>query len=103
MDVVLEYTKVPVTIQSYAKDQSYDKATGNPSEPKDTRHARRRADVTATDSPTSEKITGLNTNDDRTFTLDGKFYLLKEFMPEDICLGKSLKSFGDARREKKMD
>ena len=40
MNDVLDYAKVPVTIQSYAKAQSYSKVTGTPSDPKDTRHAR---------------------------------------------------------------
>ena len=40
MDAVLEYAKVPVTIQYYAKTQSYAKSTGTPSKPKDTRRTR---------------------------------------------------------------
>ena len=37
MDAVLDYAKVSVTIQSYVKTQSYAKATGKSSDPKDTR------------------------------------------------------------------
>ena len=50
MDYVLEYAKVPIVIQSYAKSQSYAKATGNYSELKDTRRSRRRAIAAATAS-----------------------------------------------------
>ena len=39
MGAVLDYTKVPVTIQSYSRDQSNSKATGTPSDPNDTRRA----------------------------------------------------------------
>ena len=72
MDDVLEYAKVPVTIQSYAKDQSYAKETDAHPEPKNTRCAWRRASTTATSS-TSEEVSCLKTNDDGTFTLDGIF------------------------------
>ena len=53
MDAVLEYAKVTVTIQSYAKDKSYAKATGTPSELKDVRHTRHRATTAATASSAS--------------------------------------------------
>ena len=38
MDAVLDYVKVPVIIQFYAKAQSDAKAIGKLSNPKDTRH-----------------------------------------------------------------
>ena len=50
MDDVLDYAKVLVTVQSYAKAQSYVKATGKPSYPKDIRLSWRRAAVEATPS-----------------------------------------------------
>ena len=50
MDAVLEYAKVPITIQYYSKAWSYAKATGTPSEKKVTRCDRRHADVAATAS-----------------------------------------------------
>ena len=53
MDAVLEYAKVPVTIQYYAKSQSYAKETGPPHNQKKTRRARRRAATEATSSFTS--------------------------------------------------
>ena len=37
IEAVLDYAKVSVTIQSYVKTQSYAKATGKSSDPKDTR------------------------------------------------------------------
>ena len=51
MDTVLEYARVPVTIYSYAKYQSYSKATGTPSDPNDIRRSWRRS-VTAYTSST---------------------------------------------------
>ena len=53
VDDILDYAKVPVMIQSYANFQSYAKATGTPSDPKDTRCNRRR-DAAAATSSTSE-------------------------------------------------
>ena len=103
MNSVLKYAKVPVTIQSYAKAQSYAKMTGKPSEPKDTRHSWHHAVVAVTVSYTSYEFPGLNINDDGTFTLYGKFYLLKAFILEDIYLGKLRKFFQDVRRDKKID
>ena len=47
MDAVLEYAKVTVTIQYYAKAKSYAKATGTLSEPKYNRRAWRRAAATS--------------------------------------------------------
>ena len=84
MDAVLEYSKVNITIQSYVKAQSYAKATGTPSEPKDTKWDRSHAATSATVSSTSEEVPGLKTNDDGTFTLDGRFYWFKVFVLEDI-------------------
>ena len=83
MDAVLDNAKVPVTIQSYSKARYYTKATGTPSGIKDTRCARQRSSTAATSS-TSEEVAGLKMNDDGTFTLDGKMYLLKAFVPEEI-------------------
>ena len=37
------------------------------------------------------------------FTLDGKLYPLKAFVPEEIYLGKLPKDFQDALRENNMD
>ena len=82
-----DYAKVTFTIQSYAKSQYYAKATGTPSDPKDTR-------CVAATSSTSEEIAGLKTNDDGTFTLDRKFYRIKEFVQEEIYLGKLSKIYG---------
>ena len=48
MDDVLEYLKVSVIIQSYAKDHYYAKAMGTTSDPKDTRRAWRHAAAAAT-------------------------------------------------------
>ena len=93
MDDVLYYANVPVTIHSYPK------ATGKISDPRDTRHAQRR--ITSADTvSTSEEVSGLKTNDDRTFTLDGGFYPLKSFVPEEIFPGGIYKVFQDVRREK---
>ena len=50
MDTVLEYAKVPVTIHSYANYESYSKATGTPSDPKDIRRAWHRAAAASTSS-----------------------------------------------------
>ena len=101
MDDVLEYARVPVMIQSYTKAQSYAKAMGTPSDKKDNRRDRFRSDAAA-NSSTSEEVTGLKTNYDGTFTLDGKFYPLKAFVPEEIYLGKIPKVFWDAHRERNM-
>ena len=100
MDAILEYSKIPVTIQSYAKSQSYAKVTGTPSDPKDTRSARCRAVVSATSS-TSDEVASLKTNDDGNFKLDGNFYPLKAFVTEEIYLGKLSKVFRGVRREKR--
>ena len=81
IDAVLDYAKVPVTIQSYAKTQYYAKAMGKYSNTKDTRYE-------AATSSTSEEVSGLKTNYDGNFTLDGKVYPLKAFAPEEIYLGK---------------
>ena len=93
MDDVLEYAKVPNTIQSYAKAQSYVKAIGNTSEPEDNMRAWYCAFMAATAQSTSEELPGLKTNDDGEFTLDVKFYLLRVFIPEEIYLGKLPESF----------
>ena len=74
MDVVFDYAKVTVTIHSYAKASSHAKATGAPSNPKDSRR------TAADTSLTSEEVSGVNTNNDGTFTLDGKVYPLKAFV-----------------------
>ena len=103
MGYVIHYDKVPVTIQSYNKDQSYAKtqsyakAAGKPSDPKSIRCA----DVAATAS-TSEGVAGLKINYDGTVTLDEKIYPLKAFIPEEIYLGKLSKVFRDASRENNM-
>ena len=54
MDYVLEYSKIPVTFQSYAKDQSYAKTTGKSSEPKDTRRYQLHAAMVDNVSSTTE-------------------------------------------------
>ena len=100
MDAVLEYAKVPVTIQAYTKVQSYTKATWTLSDPNDTRSTRYCAAVAATSS-ISEEVAGLKTNDDITFTLDGNFYPLNSFVLEEIYFGKLSKVFGYAHRENK--
>ena len=99
MDAVIEYAKVPVTIQSYSKSQSYEKSMGTPSDSKDTRCNRSRAAAAATSS-TSEEFFVLNTNDDKTFTLGGKIYPLKALVTEEFYLGKMSKFFWGTRREK---
>ena len=43
MDAVIEYEKVTVIIQYYAKAQSYANTTGTPSNPKDTRQSQIRS------------------------------------------------------------
>ena len=97
MDAVLEYAKVPITIQSYAKAQSYTNVSGTTSETKDTRRVCSRDSAAATSS-TSEEVYGLKTNDDGNFMLDGKFYPLKAFVLEEIYLGKLSKfSWGSCR------
>ena len=103
IDALLEYSKVPVTIQSYYKAQSYSKATVDPSDQKDTRYARRCTDDDAATAITSEDVPGLNTNPDGTFKLYENLYPLKAFVPEKIYLGRLPKSFRDVRREKKTD
>ena len=95
MDAVLDYAKFPVTVQSYARAQYNSKAMRTPSGLKDTIRA------TATSS-TSEGVSGLNINYDENFTLHGKFYPLKAFVPEEIYLGELPKVFWGSRREKKM-
>ena len=92
MYVVLEYSKVPVTIQSYSKAHSYAKATGGGgSDQKYTRCTRRRSDAASATSTNPEKVPGLKTNNYRTFTLYGEFYPLRGFVPEEIYLGKMAK------------
>ena len=59
--------------------------------------------MAATASSTSEESPLLNTNDNGTFMLDGKLYLLKAFVLEEIYPVKLPKVFGDAQREKNMD
>ena len=76
---------------------------GTPSEPKDTRYYQCRASTAATTSSTSQEVPRLNNNDDGMFTLDGKLYPLKAFVPEEIYLGKLPKDFQDALRENNMD
>ena len=71
--------------------------TGKPSDPKDTRRARRRA-AAADTSSILEEVSVLKMDDDRNFTLDGKFYPLKAFIPEEIYLGEISKVFWDSRR-----
>ena len=100
MDSVLEYAKIPVTFQSYGKDQSYAKTTGKPSEPRETRRDCRHAAVAATVSSTSEELSGITINDGGTFTMYGNVYLLKEFVLEEIYHGKLPKFFRDVRRDK---
>ena len=73
--------------QSYAKAQSNARATGTPSDPKDTIRV-------AAYSSTSKKVDCLKTNDDGTFMLDEFFYPLKAFVPEEIILVISLKFLG---------
>ena len=75
--------------------------TGKPSDPKDTKRARRRADAADTSSMLKE-FSGLHTDDDGTFTLYGNSYPLKAFVPEEIYLGELSKVFWEARREKNM-
>ena len=58
------------------------------------------ADSTAT---IPEEVPGLKTNYDETFTVDGKYSPLKEFLPEEIYLGRLPKSFCDLCQEKKTD
>ena len=103
MDSVLEYAKIPVTFQSYAKDQSYAKTAGKPSEPKDTRRNQRHSAVADTVSYTTDKLYGLKNNDYGTFTMYGKLYLLKSFYLGEIYLGKLPNFFRDVRRDKKID
>ena len=74
---------------------------GTPSDPKDTR-CNWRCYATAATSSTLEEVVGLKMNDDRTFTLDGKFYPLKAFVMKEIYLGKLFRVVRDARREKNM-
>ena len=73
-----------------------------PSYQKYTRRAQRCADTADTTSTNLEEVKRLKSNNDGTFTLDGNFYPLKAFVPEEIHLGKLLKAFQDMRREKKM-
>ena len=54
VDGVLEYDKVPITIQSYANAQSYAKATGPPPDQKYTRHDQRRDAASAATSTATE-------------------------------------------------
>ena len=56
----------------------------------------------AATSSTSEEVSGLIMNYDVTFTLDGKFYPLKAFVPEEIYPVELYKVFWDACREKNM-
>ena len=101
IDAVLEYSKVPITIQSYSKAHSYAKYTVAPLDHKDKQCARRptaAADATAT---ISKDVPGLKTNHCGTFTLDGKSYPRKAFVPEEIYLGRLPKFFRDFRQEKK--
>ena len=101
MSAVLDYVKVPVTIQYYVKSQSYAKTTWTPYYPRDTIRAHCSSAAAATSS-TLEEVFGLKTNDDGTFTLDGKFYPLKAFLPEEIYLRKISRVFWDAHREKNI-
>ena len=99
MDDVLDWSKVTVTTHSYNKAQSYHKTTGTLSDPKYIRCDQRRAAAAATSS-TSEEVYEVKTNDDKTFMLDGNFYPLKAFVPEEIYPGKLSKVFQGERREK---
>ena len=103
MDSVLEYAKVPVTIQSYAKAQSYAKTTGKYSEPKDTRRFWSHAAMAATVSCTSEELSGLKLMMTGHSLCFRKFYPLKAFVLEEIYLEKLPEFFRDLRRDKKMD
>ena len=103
MDAVLEYAKVSVTIQSYAKAHPYATSIGDSLDQKDTRYYWHPAYVSATTSITPEEVVGLTTNNDETSTLYGKFYPLKVFIPEEMYLGKLPDGFWDMCREKKMN
>ena len=103
IEVVLEYAKEPITTQSYTKAHPYAKEMGAPSDQKDTSYARRRSAPSDNTSTTPKEVPVLKTNNDCKFTLDGKFYLLKPFVLEEIYLGKLPKAFWDTIMEKKMD
>ena len=85
---ILEYSKLPVTIQSYAKARSYAKDTGDLSYQKGKSRAWRRTDAANATATTPEQVPVLKTNTNGTFNLDGKFYPLKAFVTEDIYLGR---------------
>ena len=80
----MEYFKALVTIQSYAKAQSYAKDAAAPSDQNNTRHVQRHNYATAATAATSEDDRGLKINHDDTFTLQGKHFPLKSLVPEEI-------------------
>ena len=94
MDFILEYFKVPVTIQYYSKAQSYSTEMRTPSEPRYNRHNQRHADLVATASYISEEVPGLKTNDDSYFLLDGKFTRSRRLCQKTFILGSYLDVFG---------
>ena len=103
IDNVLEYSKVPVTIQSNAKFHSYIKAAAASSYQKDTRSARSRTYATADTATTSEDDPGIKKNPSGTFTLGGKLYPIEAFVPEEIYLGLLPKLFRYVFRENKTE
>ena len=91
IDDVLDYDKVPVTIDSCINSQSDAKSMGTSSIPKNTRCA-------TANSSTLEEVAGLKTNYDGNFTLDEIFHPLKAFVPEESYLGNIHKVFRGERR-----
>ena len=83
-----------VSVQSYAKAQSYANMTGKLSEPKGTRYDWRHAAVEVTVLSTSDKFPGLNINNDGTFILYGKFTCLNHSFSRRFILGNYLSFFG---------
>ena len=94
MNSVLEYAQVPVTIQSYAKAQSYAKMTGKTSGPKNTRRARRHDTVAVTVLSNTDKFPGLKANNDGTFSLYGKFTCSRHSFWRRFILGNYLSFLG---------
>ena len=88
IDAVLGYSKVPVTIQSYDKDQSYAKYAVVPSDQKDKSRAWSCTAASSFAATTSEDVPGLKTNPYEALTIYGKLYPLKALVCEEIYLGR---------------
>ena len=101
MDAVIDYAKVPDTIQPYAKAQYYAKAMGENFWPKG---YQTHSDMCRCGGYTINLRGSLWLEDKqwRNFNAGWNFYILKAFIIEEIYIGKLPKVFQDSHREKNM-